>query len=159
MKSHITPNELFFVRNHGGIPTIADDDWKCEIGGLVGNPGSLTLAQLKDPKLFPQIEMPITLQCCGTRRVEQIACYPGEGDELLSAVRQSLSKSQQRTNARSRSFRQPWAEGAIGTAVWKGVSLKKVLKHFGGVTQDFTHVEGIGCDTCESRHPPRSSSY
>lgn len=90
MKSHITSNELFFVRNHGGIPTIADDDWKCEIGGLVGNPGTLTLAQLKDPALFPQIEMPVTLQCCGTRRVEQIACYPGEGDELLSAVRSRL---------------------------------------------------------------------
>ncbi|KAK4701920.1 hypothetical protein P7C70_g4304, partial [Phenoliferia sp. Uapishka_3] len=63
--------------------------------------------------------------CCGTRRVEQIACYPGEGDELLSA---------------------PWAEGAIGTAVWKGVYLKKVLKYFGGVPAN-SHIEGIGADT------------
>lgn len=143
-----------------GIPTIADEDYVLTIGGLIKNAGTLTLAQLKDPALFPQIEMPITLQCCGTyyfpllvdcfmiheetsqdadffflflsivgtRRVEQIAYAAGEGDELLSA---------------------PWAEGAIGSAVWKGVSLKKVIKYFGGVTQDFTHVEGIGADTCE----------
>lgn len=25
---------------------------------------------------------------------------------------------------------------------------QKVLKYFGGVTQDFVHVEGIGADTC-----------
>lgn len=73
MKSAITPNELHFVRNHGGIPTIKDEDYILEIGGLIGKPGKLTLAQIKDPNLFPQIEVPITLQCCGTRRVEQIA--------------------------------------------------------------------------------------
>lgn len=93
MANLITPNEYFYVRNHGGIPTIKEEDFVLEIGGLVGRPGTLTMAQLKDPALFPQIEMPITLQCCGTRRVEQIACYPGEGDELLSAVRRDASGS------------------------------------------------------------------
>ncbi|KAF9493596.1 molybdopterin binding oxidoreductase [Pleurotus eryngii] len=38
---------------------------------------------------------------------EQIREYPGDGDELINA---------------------PWGEGAIGTAVYRGVSLKKVLK-------------------------------
>ena len=75
MKSHITPNEQFYVRNHGGIPTIADEDYKLEVGGLVKNPGTLTLAQLKDPALFPQLSIPITLQCCGTRRVRTVIAF------------------------------------------------------------------------------------
>lgn len=79
MANLITPNKYFYVRNHGGIPTIKEEDFVHEIGGLVGRPGTLTMAQLKDAALFPQIEMPITLQCCGTRRVEHIACYPTLG--------------------------------------------------------------------------------
>lgn len=55
MKSHITPNNQFYVRNHGGIPTIADEDYELEVGGLIERPGKLTLAQLKDPKMFPQL--------------------------------------------------------------------------------------------------------
>lgn len=90
MENYITPNDLFYVRNHGGVPTINPDDWVLEIGGLIGRPGKLTLAQLKDPTLFPQIEVPVSLQCCGTRRVEQIAYQPGEGDELLSAASSSV---------------------------------------------------------------------
>lgn len=31
--------------------------------------------------------------------------------------------------------------------MYKGVSLKRVLKYMGGVTQEYTHVEGIGADT------------
>lgn len=126
MANHITDNKHFFVRNHGGIPTVADEDFTLDVSGLIGRPGTLTLAQLQDEKLFPQVEMTISQQCSGTRRVEQIALYAGEGDELLSA---------------------PWAEGAIGTAVWKGVQLKKVLKYFGGVTDVNAHVEFIGADT------------
>jgi sulfite oxidase len=86
MKDHITSNKDHFVRNHGGIPTIDSSNYTLEVGGLVARPGTLTLDQIKDRNLFPQVEMTVTLQCCGTRRVEQIALYPGEGDELLSAV-------------------------------------------------------------------------
>lgn len=30
--------------------------------------------------------MTVTLQCSGTRRIEQIQLYPGDGDELINAV-------------------------------------------------------------------------
>jgi sulfite oxidase len=87
MKSHITPNDIHFVRNHGGIPTIADlDNYSIKIGGLVKNPGQLLFNDLKDPNKFPQVEMTITLQCSGTRRIEQINLYPGEGDGEFGPV-------------------------------------------------------------------------
>ncbi|KAH8092558.1 Oxidoreductase, molybdopterin-binding domain-containing protein [Phellopilus nigrolimitatus] len=74
-----------------------------------------------------QVELTVTLQCSGTRRIEQIAEYPGDGDELINA---------------------PWGEGVIGTAVYKGVPLKKVLKiACGGVLPECKHLEFIGADT------------
>jgi len=68
----------------------------------------------------------VTLQCSGTRRIEQIREYPGDGDELINA---------------------PWGEGAIGTARYTGVSLKKVIKYCGGLKDGGKHLEFYGTDT------------
>ncbi|KAI0008386.1 hypothetical protein F4779DRAFT_618710 [Xylariaceae sp. FL0662B] len=46
----------------------------------------------------------------GHRTQGEVALYAGEGDELIKA---------------------PWAEGAIGTARYVGVSLKKTIKQCG----------------------------
>jgi len=40
-----------------------------------------------------------------------------------------------------------WGEGAIGTARWTGVSLKKVLKYCGGLKEGAQHIEFMGVDT------------
>ena len=40
-----------------------------------------------------------------------------------------------------------WGEGAIGTARWTGVSLKKVIKYCGGLKKDAKHIELTGVDT------------
>jgi len=72
----------------------------------------LTMKDLKNTDLFPRQNTVVTLQCSGTRRIEQISKYPGDGDELINA---------------------PWGEGAIGNARWEGVSLKKVIKYCGGM--------------------------
>ncbi|KAJ3522672.1 hypothetical protein NM688_g8842 [Phlebia brevispora] len=123
----ITQNKHFFVRNHGGIPDIDPECFELEIGGLVKTPVRIPLKDLKDPSKFPQISITATLQCSGTRRREQIDEYPGDGDELINA---------------------PWGEGAIGTAVWRGVPLKKVLKiACGGVLPECQHLEFVGADT------------
>jgi sulfite oxidase len=92
----------------------------------VKNPKKLSLENLKDEKLFPRQSSLVTIQCSGTRRVEQIAEYAGEGDEMINA---------------------PWAEGAIGTATWTGVSLKKVIKYCGGLIDGAKHLELYGADT------------
>lgn len=122
----VTPNPLHFVRNHGGIPDIEADKWTLRLEGLVKNPMTLTLKDLQDESKFPRIERLVTIQCSGTRRIEQMGLYAGEGDEMINA---------------------PWAEGAIGTARWVGVSLKKVIKYCGGLIDGGKHLELHGADT------------
>ena len=66
------------------------------------------------------------MQCSGTRRIEQIGLYAGQGDEVPQA---------------------PWAEGAIGNAEYVGISLKKVIKECGGLKDPGKHLEFYGADT------------
>ncbi|KAJ1337166.1 sulfite oxidase [Microdochium nivale] len=122
----VTPNPLHFVRNHGGIPIIDRKDYSFALDGLVARPQSFTLDDLMDESRFPRVKKHVTMQCSGTRRIEQILEYPGQGDELPQA---------------------PWAEGAIGTAEYEGVSLKKVIKACGGLTDGAKHLEFYGADT------------
>ena len=84
------------------------------------------MADLKNENLFPRQTNVVTLQCSGTRRIEQINEYAGDGDELINA---------------------PWSEGAIGAAKWTGVSLKKVIKYCGGLKEGAKHIEFLGADT------------
>ncbi|KAA8574029.1 hypothetical protein EYC84_005564 [Monilinia fructicola] len=128
VESAITSNEDHFVRNHGGIPEIDEDAYFFEVDGLVNNPKRITLKDLKNETIFPRQSNVVTIQCSGTRRIEQINQYPGDGDELINA---------------------PWGEGAIGTARWTGVSLKKVIKYCGGLKDPSgaNHVEFLGADT------------
>ena len=73
------------MRNHGGIPVINEDDYFLDIGGLVNKPTRLTMKDLKNEALFPRQTNVVSLQCSGTRRIEQINQYPGDGDELINA--------------------------------------------------------------------------
>lgn len=87
----IPPNSLHFVRNHGGIPDIDANKWDLKVDGLIGKSQTITYEDLLDESKFPRVKKVVTIQCSGTRRVEQINQYPGEGDEMINA---------------------PWAEGA-----------------------------------------------
>lgn len=122
----ITPNSLHFVRNHGGIPLIDSDEFELTLDGLVKNPKKYTMDDLMDESKFPRMEKQITMQCSGTRRIEQILMYAGQGDEVPQAT---------------------WAEGAIGTARYKGISLKKVIKDCGGLMKNAKHLELYGAET------------
>lgn len=122
----ITPSPLHFVRNHGGIPIIDKDKWDFSFDGLVQTPKRYSLEDLMDEARFPRIEKNVTMQCSGTRRIEQIGLYAGQGDEVPQA---------------------PWAEGAIGTARYVGISLKKVIKDCGGLVKPAKHLELYGAET------------
>jgi sulfite oxidase len=126
VETELTRNADHFVRNHGGIPEIDPEQHTIDITGLVNNPKRITLKELQDESIFPRQSNVVTLQCSGTRRIEQIHEYPGDGDELINA---------------------PWAEGAIGTARWTGVSLKKVIKYCGGLKEGAKDLEFYGADT------------
>ena len=92
MVSPITPNPTFFVRNHGGIPDIEKDRWFVDVEGLVNHPKRLTLADLQDESKFPRMSTVSTIQCSGTRRIEQISLYPGDGDEVRALLSTSHHK-------------------------------------------------------------------
>lgn len=58
----VTPPDQFFTVSHYGIPELTQDDWQLEIGGLVDNPMTLTLADLQS---WPRLELDFTLECSG----------------------------------------------------------------------------------------------
>lgn len=119
--SYLTPNDIFFIRNHHPVPPkvaktnfqIDDNEYKIDIE-IVGNPDrnreakkvSISLAELK--KNFPVREVVASLQCGGNRREE------------LSNIEQTAGT--------------PWRIGAISTARWEGVYLSDVLK-FAGIRE------------------------
>jgi sulfite oxidase len=76
--------------------------------------------------------------------IEQIHEYPGDGDELINAPVGNADRALVR---RPRLTSLQWGEGAIGTARWTGVSLKKVIKACGGLKQGAKHLEFIGAET------------
>ena len=64
----LTSPELFYVRNHGPVPRVEDEQalsWELSVEGLVEKPFKITLRQLI--KRFEQRTYPITLVCAGNR--------------------------------------------------------------------------------------------
>lgn len=98
----ITTKDLHYVRNHGAVPLVHDDeimDWGFTVEGLVENPLSLTLRDLLAD--FEQVTYPITLVCAGNRRKEQ------------NVVRKTKGFS--------------WGAAGVSTALWTGVPLDVLL--------------------------------
>jgi DMSO/TMAO reductase YedYZ molybdopterin-dependent catalytic subunit len=62
LDSWITPNDQFFVIKHFNEPTLDERDWRLEIGGLVAQPLTLTLDDLKARE---RQEVTFTLECSG----------------------------------------------------------------------------------------------
>jgi sulfite oxidase len=99
----ITPNEIFFVRNHLPVPRIDPKKYSLLITGVGVRDIQLTLEDLKTK--FPHYSVTTTMQCAGNRRSEMNAVKPVKGID--------------------------WASGAIGTAVWTGIRLRDVLQYAG----------------------------
>ncbi len=58
----LTPPDQFFVITHHGVPDLNEADWRLEIGGLVDQPVTLTLADLQ---ARDRQEATVTLECSG----------------------------------------------------------------------------------------------
>ncbi|GMH22423.1 hypothetical protein Nepgr_024266 [Nepenthes gracilis] len=99
----ITPVPLHYVRNHGPVPKARWEDWTVEVAGLVKRPRRFTMDQLVNE--FPSREFPVTLVCAGNRRKEQ------------NMVKQTIGFN--------------WGAAGTSTSVWRGVSLRDVLKRCG----------------------------
>ena len=108
-RSWVTPNDVFFVRSHFTLPDVDLASWQLEITGLVTTPLKLSLAELRT---LPAVEQAITLECAGN----------GRGLSHLA----STSGTQ-------------WERGAVGTASWRGSSLRTLLER-AGVHPEARHV-------------------
>ena len=65
VRSWVTPNRLFFVRNHFAVPEIVLRDWRLVIAGCVDRPIELTWEQLT---ALPQHSVFVTMECAGNGR-------------------------------------------------------------------------------------------
>lgn len=127
---YITPNSLFFVRNHLPVPVIDEEEYRLEISGFgIPEPVSLSLADLKSR--FPPHTLTSTIQCSGNRRSE------------MNKVKEVKGLF--------------WGKAAISNATWTGVRLIDLLKACNANLSDerIQHVELEGLDA----DPVQGSAY
>jgi len=116
-QTYVTPQEYFFVRNHGNIPVVNPAIYCLSVTGMVERSLDLSLEELK---AMPSITEVALLQCAGMRRTEMTNVKPIPG-EL------------------------PWGADPIGNAKWRGVPLCAVLDVV-GVRAGAHHVAFKGLD-------------
>ncbi len=114
----VTPEGLFFVRNHATVPDVDSARYRFSVSGLVQRPLSLSLDEIRHA--FPTTTVTATLQCAGNRRTDLLAIAPIPGEV-------------------------PWDAGAIGNAEWTGVALREILQA-AGVRPGARHAAFTGLD-------------
>jgi len=97
-RSWTTRNDRFFVRSHLPVPIVDPATWRLEVSGLVANPVTLSLADLK---AMPSTEAAVTLECAGN------------GRGLFKLPNTSGTQ---------------WERGAVGNAMWGGLKLMFLLR-------------------------------
>ncbi len=70
----LTPNDLFFVRSHFGVPAVGLSPWQLEVGGLLDHPGTFALDDLR---FFETVTVPAVLECTGNGRAYFRPRIPG----------------------------------------------------------------------------------
>ena len=98
IQSWVTPNALYYARNHFENPSIEPADWSLVVDGEVDNPSALSLSDIR--ALPAAHDLPVTMECAGNNRVDLDP--PVTGNQFRG--------------------------GAVSTAIWTGVALRDVLK-------------------------------
>ena len=112
----LTPDKLFYHRNHSPIPDLSEKNYSVSIIGEVKNPGTITLSDIKK---FKKRTVEAILMCTGNRRSE------------FGSYKKSAGL--------------PWKGGSIGNAQWAGTSLRDILEKF-VPKDSCLHIEFIGGD-------------
>lgn len=126
-QSFLTPNNLFFVRNHLPVPTVDPESYVLQVQVEGMTPVRLTLDELRSK--FPHHTVMATLQCAGNRRADLAAVKPVRG--LC------------------------WTGGAMGNAKWSGVRLRDVLVYAGVEKAEHlqhVHLEGLDTNPLTGEH-------
>ena len=67
IQSWLTPNALYYARNHYQAPTIDVSGWTLVVDGLAASPLELTYPEILD---MPRRTIPVTMECAGNNRVD-----------------------------------------------------------------------------------------
>ena len=103
-QSFLTPREHFFIRTHGSIPAVDSASYRLLVTGMVQRELEVSLDELRSMSRMHTVTA--TLECAGNRRDELMAVKPIPGEV-------------------------PWRADVIGTAKWRGVPLRDVLRAVG----------------------------
>jgi sulfite oxidase len=126
VQNYMTPNEIFFVRNHLPVPLIDAKTWKLEIRGVGLNGNNFfSVDDLKTK--FPIYKIVSVIQCAGNRRAEM------HNEKNVKGLE--------------------WVGGAIGNAEWTGVRLIDVLNSCGLDPKGIEHVQFEGADKDPTNTP------
>ena len=115
IQSWLTPNSLYYARNHFVTPDIDVSEWSLDVDGHVDRHVELTYPEIRR---FTKRTLPVTMECAGNNRVD---LEPAVGGNRFQG-------------------------GAVSTAVWAGVPLKKVLE-LAGVKTEAEEVVLEGADS------------
>lgn len=137
-QSFLTPNELFYVRNHMWVPVLDNaDDYEIGIELPDGTTKTYTIRDLQSR--FKQHAVTAVLQCSGNRRADMTA-------------------HAKKTNGLQ------WTVGAISCAEWEGVRLRDVLADAGlpvspdsSPDPDAQHVQFTGMEAYGASIPITSA--
>ena len=122
LSSRVTPEKQYYIRNHFPYPALPLNDWVLNIEGLVQKPISLNYQAFFQ---FPQIILPVTMECTGNKR----------------AYFQPKARGNQ------------WEQGAVSHALWTGVPLRTLLQ-VAGIMPNVREVIFEGMDTGERTDLP-----
>ncbi|XP_034476351.1 probable sulfite oxidase, mitochondrial [Drosophila innubila] len=123
----LTPNELFYVRNHLPVPTLQPDEYELELEVESGDGKPQHKLTLEEIKALPKHSVTAAIMCGGNRRSEMTRVKPVKG----------LS----------------WGAGAVGNAKWSGARLCDVLQAMGVQPSEKLHVIFEGADLDPTSHP------
>ncbi|MXY46389.1 MAG: sulfite oxidase [Chloroflexi bacterium] len=82
LRYDITPTGMHYLLIHFDIPAADADSWQLDIGGLVSNPISLSMADIRQR---PRVTMPVTMECAGNGRA-RLNPRPVSQPWLLEAI-------------------------------------------------------------------------
>ncbi|KAI3434691.1 hypothetical protein D9Q98_002754 [Chlorella vulgaris] len=117
----LTPNELFYIRNHLPVPQIDPETYRLKVEGEGLRTMELSLEDLKTR--FRRHSVVATMQCTGNRRNDF-----NETSRVVKGLE--------------------WDGGSISTATWSGVRLRDVLLAAGLDDEDpnVAHIQFEGLD-------------
>ncbi|KAL8830873.1 MAG: hypothetical protein Q9170_005531 [Blastenia crenularia] len=124
LDSFITPDDLFYVRQHMWVPEVDESTHKLVVELEDGEEKEYSLNDIKNK--FKEVTITATLQCSGNRR-------------------KHMTEESRSTNGLQ------WDAGAISNAEWTGIRLRDLLRDAGvqvdGLpNNDIQHVQFIGAE-------------